>query len=99
MTIRFLEEAEAEFDAAVAYYSSRAAGFGTELAKEVRLGLSRIEKFPEAWQRLGRRVRRYRLRQFPYGIVYAVLPSEIVVVAVMHLHRAPEYWRERLKRI
>jgi toxin ParE2 len=99
VTIRFLEEAEAEFDAAVAYYNAQAAGVGTELAMEVQLGLSRIEKFPEAWQRLGRRVRRYRLNQFPYGIVYAALPSEIVVVAVMHLHRAPEYWRERLKRI
>jgi len=87
------------FDAAIAHYDSQAAGLGTELAKEVQLGPSRIEKFPKAWQPLGRRVRRYRLSQFPYGIIHAVLPSEIVVVAVMHLHRAPEYWRERLKRI
>lgn len=99
MTTRFLEEAEAELDEAVANYNDQVDGLGIELAAEVQRGLAHIEKFPEGWQRLNRRVRRYRLRRFPYGLVYSVLPSEIVVVAVMHLHRAPDYWRERLKKL
>jgi hypothetical protein len=29
-------------------------------------------------------------------VVYQVLDSEILVVAVAHLHRAPGYWTDRL---
>jgi hypothetical protein len=52
-------------------------GLGSEFALRVRDGLTRIEQYPEAWQLLGRRARRYR--RFPYGLVYAPLASEIVV--------------------
>ena len=86
MTVRFLAEAEVELDDAVVYYNRQLAGLGTEFATEVRIGLARIEEFPEAWQLFGRRVRRYRLRRFPYGLVYSQIGSEILIVTVMHLH-------------
>jgi hypothetical protein len=36
------------------------------------------------------------LKQFPYGLVYHQPESDwIEVVAVMHLHREPDYWRRR----
>jgi hypothetical protein len=92
VTIRFLAEAEAELDAAVAYYNSQLTGLGSEFATEVQSGIARIEEYPKAWQRLGPRARRYRLNRFPYGLVYVELQSEIVVLAVMHLHRRPDYW-------
>jgi plasmid stabilization system protein ParE len=97
--VRFLAEAEAELDVAVAHYEAQAPGLGKEYTVEVRQALSRIEDHPEAWQRLGRRVRRYLLHRFPYGLIYAPLPNEIVIVAVMHLHRKPGYWRGRLRQV
>jgi len=84
---------------AVAHYNGLLPGLGAEFALEVRNGLGRIEQYPKAWQRLGRRARRYRLSRFPYGLVYAPLRSEILVLAVMHLHRKPDYWKERLTQI
>jgi toxin ParE2 len=98
VTVRFLAEAEAELDEAVEYYNAQVSGLGTEFAREVRDGLTRIAEFPRNWQQLRHHIRRYRLRRFPYGLVYAEFESEIVVVAVMHLHRKPEYWRKRLTR-
>jgi hypothetical protein len=97
--IRFLSAAGAELADTVTYYDELLSGLGSEFAAEVRDGLDRIKEYPKAWQLLGRRVRRYRLNRFPYGLVYAPLESEIVVIAVMHLHRHPDYWKERLKRI
>jgi ParE toxin of type II toxin-antitoxin system, parDE len=99
VTIRFLAEAEAELAEAVAYYNALMPGLGAEFALEVRDGLTRIEQYPKAWQLLGHRARRHRLSRFPYGLVYALLSSEIVVLAVMHLHRKPDYWKERLTQI
>jgi toxin ParE2 len=58
----------------------------------------RIARFPEAWQPLGEGLRRCRLSRFPYALIYAVNNSDILVVAVAHLHRRPDYWRDRLNR-
>ena len=97
--VLLLADAEAELDEAVAYYNAQSAGLGAEFAAEVRDGLLRIREYPDGWQLLGNRVRRYRLRRFPYGLVYAPLPTQIVIVAVMHLHRKPDFWKERLPQI
>jgi hypothetical protein len=51
---------------------------------------------PNAWRSLGASYRRKLLKQFPYGLVYhQPEPGWIEVVAVMHLHREPDYWRKR----
>jgi hypothetical protein len=34
--------------------------------------------------------------KFPYGLLYRIEPARIYIVAVMHLHRRPGYWRSRL---
>lgn len=99
MTVRFLAEAEAELDGAIAYYTAQSPGLGAQFAIEIRDGLYRIEQYPLAWHLLGPRVRRYRLKRFPYGLVYAPLPTEIIVVALMHLHRRPDYWNQQMTEI
>ena len=99
MSVRFLPPAEAELDEAVSYYNAQSAGLGAEFVSEIREGLARIEQFPQAWQLLGERGRRYRLRRFPYGLVYVEAGSDIIVLAVMHLHRRPGYWKERLGQV
>jgi hypothetical protein len=45
---------------------------------------------------LSANVWRCRVNRFPYGLVYEVSGEEIVIVAVMHLHRRPGYWRDRV---
>jgi len=43
-------------------------------------------------------MRRCLLRRFPYGLIYHEELGDILIVAMAHLHRQPEYWRDRLKR-
>ncbi|RIK09594.1 MAG: class II fructose-bisphosphatase, partial [Acidobacteria bacterium] len=52
---------------------------------EVRIAQSRICEHPAAWHPLEPAIRRYRLRSFPYGLIYAVENGEVVVLAVAHL--------------
>jgi toxin ParE2 len=68
-----------------------------QFVREVDAGLQRVAESPNAWHPLSQRLRRYRLNRFPYGIIYQVRKNEILVIAVAHLHRRPEYWRHRLK--
>ena len=42
-------------------------------------------------------IRRALVKQFPYGVIYSEEQQEILIIAVMHLHRKPEYWRNRTK--
>ena len=97
MTLAFLAPARAELEQAVDYYNSESEGLGFEFAAEVKRTLERISRYPEAWQPLSKRTRRCRTNRFPYGIIYQIREADILVVAVMHLHRNPRSWRSRVR--
>lgn len=61
-------------------------------------GVRQITQLPQAWHPLGDGVRRFRLRRFPYGIVYQVQAEDITIVAFAHHKRQPLYWRDRLSK-
>ena len=98
MRIRFLEIAQVELDQAIEYYNYESPGLGDEFLAEVLKALDRIGEFPEAWHPLSERTRRCQTRRFPYGIIYQIREDEILVVAVVNLHRRPDYWKDRLKK-
>ena len=98
MTVRLLEIAEIELDQAVHWYRAQAPGLGDAFLIEVLSAADRIARFPEAWHPLGEGIRRCRLSRFPYGLIYTVDNGDILVLAIAHLHRRPDYWRDRLKR-
>ncbi len=98
MKVRLLDIAELELDDAWAWHEAQAPGLGERFLVEIRAGRDLIAAFPQSWHPLGDGVRRFRLKRFPYGMIYVADPAEIVVLAVAHHHRDPEYWRGRLAR-
>ena len=98
MRIRFLEIAQIELDQAIDYYNRESSGLGDEFLTEVLSAIGRIGDFPDAWHRLSERSRRCQTRRFPYGIIYQVRGTEIMVVALANLHRRPDYWKGRIQR-
>jgi plasmid stabilization system protein ParE len=98
MEIRFLDVAQHELDDTVEYYNSESPGLGDQFLLEVLSSVQRIKQFPEAWQPFTQNSRRCKTRRFPYGLTYQILESEILVVALAHLHRKPDYWLERIKK-
>ena len=96
MNVRVLEIAQRELDEAVSYYNGQVAGLGDAFLLEAIAAIERIRQFPDAWHPLGENVRRCRLRRFPYGLIYHADESGVLVVAVAHSHRRPDYWRDRL---
>lgn len=94
MKVKFLAPARRELRDAVSYYNAQRENLGDEFRDEVWLTIQRIEKFPEAWQAMSESIRRCQMHRFPYGIIYSVVGEEILVIAVAHLHRMPEYSRQ-----
>ncbi len=95
MLLKFLSEAEDELIEAIDYYNEQKVDLGFEFDDEVRNTLRRILQNPKAWPPISKRARRCRTKRFPYGIVYQIRDNMILIVAVMHLHREPNYWKPR----
>ena len=87
--------AEVELLESAAYYERKRKGLGGEFLDEFDAALDKIEAFPEAWPVYAGEYRRFLLRRFPYGLIYRLESDKIFLIAVAHLHRKPDYWRER----
>ena len=99
MKVRFLVTARRELKDAVLYYNASQPRLGDEFRDEVWETIQRIKKFPEAWHPLSASIRRCQMNRFPYGLIYVASENEILIIAVAHLHRAPEYWHSRADEI
>jgi toxin ParE2 len=95
LRIRFLVPARRELKDAVVFYNAQRPSLGDEFRDEVWETIQRIQRFPDAWHPLSASVRRCQMNRFPYGLIYASTGNEILIVAVAHLHRSPDYWRSR----
>jgi len=96
MRIRFLEAAQREVDAAVAWYNEREEDLGRDFLDELDRVVRRIKSFPQASSEIEPGIRRCLLARFPYGLIYGIDEDLIIVIAVSHLHRQPRYWMDRL---
>lgn len=96
MKVRFLIPARRELFEAVQYYNAQRIRLGDEFRDEAWATIQRIRGFPLAWHPLADTIRRCQMQRFPYGLVYEATEIEIIIIAVAHMHREPEYWRTRL---
>ena len=95
MRVDFTLASARELEEAVAHYTAITIELGQAFAAEAEAATERISAYPLAWPKVGKLERRFRLERFPYGLVYTVEGDIALVLAVMHLHRKPGYWRER----
>ncbi|WP_460594745.1 type II toxin-antitoxin system RelE/ParE family toxin [Geomonas sp. Red276] len=95
MPLELVAAADAEMVDAAAFYERKQKMLGSRFLASVQDAFTRIRINPFQYQVLHGDVRRCVLRIFPYGIIFRVVENKIVVFSVMHLHRDPEYWKER----
>jgi len=90
-------EARAEmFDAAI-YYDDCRDGLGTEFLDDLEETFVLVKTHPEIGQIVRHSCRRVLFVRFPYGVIYRQRDEDLYVVAVMHLHRKPGYWLDRIR--
>lgn len=51
---------------------------------------------PQAWTMVETNIHRILVRRFPYGLLYSIDKDDIYIIAVMHLNRIPDYWKNRI---
>ena len=92
MRVIFTRIARQELDAAVRYYELEYSGLGHRFREEVKKAALRIAEYPQAWSTERGEIRKCLLHKFPYKLLYSVEEDHILVIAVAHQHRKPDYW-------
>jgi len=92
MRVIFTKIARQELEDTVRYYDLEYSGLGRRFKEEVRKAALRISEYPKAWSIERGEVRKGLLHKFPYKLMYSVEEDHILVIAVAHQHRKPDYW-------
>jgi len=85
----------AELEHSRAWYEAHAKNLGTMFLIEVDRAIEAVRESPRNRPFIDedRRIRRYLVHRFPYGLIHRMKDRLIQVIAVMHPRRHPDYWR------
>src|SRR5919106_5314491 len=87
-------EAELEiFEAALRYERERT-DLGFRFEAQVDRLFARLQENPFQFPAIEEGGRRALVRDFPYGVFFTVEGDIITVLAVLHMHRHPETWKQ-----
>ena len=90
------DEAADELNEAIRYYEAKSPGVGLSLAAKVSEAFHRIERHPQLYPfQKDANAQKHLVRRFPYPLFYMELYEHIVVIAVAHQKRRPDYWKFR----
>lgn len=93
---RYLPPAEEEMTEAAIFYEEQSQGLGAEFLDDVQRTIDRLQDNPMIGQTVVDDLRRGLLARFPFSLLYAIEPGGLLVVAVTHQRRQPEYWKDRI---
>ncbi len=94
---RFIAPARRELLAEVAYYNGQEPGLGLRFAAAVEEATARAVAFPLAGSPASKNTRRVFVKDFPFAVVYRSDENGIVIFALAHHSRRPEYWQPRVQ--
>lgn len=95
--ILFLAPARRELLDEVDFYNRREAGLGARFASAVEEAALRALAFPSTGSPASKTTRRVFVKDFPFALVYRAGEGGIVVIAVAHHARLPQYWQPRVQ--
>jgi plasmid stabilization system protein ParE len=93
--VLFHPEAQAEYEAALAWYQARSTRSAARFEVEVDRVLKLIAASPGSFPRYDDDHQFAILKRFPFSLVYQPQPAHVFIVAVAHSSRSAGYWRGR----
>lgn len=97
MSLRFLPPAEAELLEGISYYAAIHRELGCRFEQAVAQAVRNLAAHPERGAPRSKSTRRWLVKSFPFGIIYRAEGSDVLVVAVAHQRKKPEYWANRVR--
>jgi toxin ParE1/3/4 len=102
MTLRIDPGAVRDADEAATYYDALSGGLGERFLDAVDEAVAAIQVDSltgSPYEPLNdSAVRRRKVRRFPYVVIYEIDDTAVVVLAIAHERRRPDYWSDRRSR-
>jgi plasmid stabilization system protein ParE len=98
MKYKFHPDALEEYREAAIWYANREQELAHQFIAHIEDAIHRVVETPTRWRIIDEDVRRCLVHLFPYAILYTIEDNFILIVAIMHLSRDPDYWRERIRK-
>jgi len=92
MKLQFPQRVRQEARDAIGYYEAERPGLGEMLWLELEISVKWILANPTIPRLRPGDYRRVNLRSYPYYIAYALRGDFVVLLAISHAARKPEYW-------
>jgi toxin ParE1/3/4 len=92
----FHPDADKEYAQAATFYKRIDPELGRRFFDEIESLILDIRIQPEKFRIFDPPFRRHLSQVFPHAVIYLDQPDRIWIVAVMHLKRRPDYWKQRL---
>jgi len=96
MKIKYSKLAKLEFHDSISYYENEQKGLGKKFDLDIKSSLNRIKKFPTAYIKEKDNIRKCILHKFPFNIIFSIEENHILIIAIAHHHREPDYWIDRI---
>jgi plasmid stabilization system protein ParE len=93
--VEFLEGAREDFDESFDYYRARSAGAAIGFTAAVDEAIDHILANPGRFPFAYGGCRYVALHRYPFRIVFRDETARVVIVAVAHAKRRPDYWHGR----
>jgi plasmid stabilization system protein ParE len=94
--VDFHPAASLEYFAALEWYRTRSLRAARRFAAEVGRVVSALAEDPERYPWHEEPFREAALVRYPYRLIYRIEPTgEVLIVAIAHASREPDYWHGR----
>ncbi len=97
MKFRFHPTALEEYQESALYYVSISPLVARRFVDEVEASIRKMRKHPKAFTVIEDDIRRCLVKRFPFRLYFTLKADHLLIVAVMHLSRMPEYWKDRIE--
>lgn len=95
--VRLLADARREFFKEIRYYEEERPGLGKRFRRAAEATFLNAGASPEHGKPGVGGTRRMLIKGFPFAVVYLESAHEVMIYAVAHLARNPDYWTVRLR--
>ena len=90
-------EALEEYNQAAKSYTEIYPELGKRFHREIQRLLTEIQRSPSLYRHIEGVFQRHFSTTFPFAVIYVQETECIHIIAIMHMHREPGYWKLRAK--
>jgi plasmid stabilization system protein ParE len=90
------EGALEDLEEATRFYFHEDPNVELRFAECIDNAIEQVASRPNSWPTTAGDIRRYVVEVFPYSLIYSIEVDHVLILAVAHQSRDPEYWKDRI---